>query len=184
MAVHSNSKMCSPSEAYAVARPFLSKKSIEILSPISVEMLNNLKACAADSLQGDGLHHFSLNEIFSRNSNVPRRNSSPISSVIAVLLTSVNAAFGYRSHTVKSSAVIVSQPNLSMYRPGSVTRPTCGHVILLTGNLVGAGSFIPLPLPPMRLFAIGLEFSHLVAMKGPQEGDIGHHSGPSRGPRH
>jgi hypothetical protein len=29
---------------------------------------------------------------------------------------------------------MVSQPNLYMYRPGSVTRPTCAQVILLTSN--------------------------------------------------
>jgi hypothetical protein len=28
----------------------------------------------------------------------------------------------------------VSQPNLNMYRPGSVTPPTCCQVILLTAN--------------------------------------------------
>jgi hypothetical protein len=28
----------------------------------------------------------------------------------------------------------VSHPNRSMYRPGSVTRPACAHVILLTAN--------------------------------------------------
>jgi hypothetical protein len=32
----------------------------------------------------------------------------------------------------RSSAVTVSQPNLNMYRPGSVTRPACCQVILLT----------------------------------------------------
>jgi hypothetical protein len=39
----------------------------------------------------------------------------------------------------RSCAVIVSHPNLNMYRPGSVTRPTCAHVILLTDNLGVAG---------------------------------------------
>jgi hypothetical protein len=38
-------------------------------------------------------------------------------------MTSVNAAFGNCSQTARSSAVIVSHPNLNMYRPGSVTRP-------------------------------------------------------------
>jgi hypothetical protein len=47
---------------------------------------------------------------------------------------SVNAAFGNCSQTAKSSAVIASQPNLYIYRPGSVTPPTCCQVILLTAN--------------------------------------------------
>src|ERR1700753_1614189 len=51
-------------------------------------------------------------------------------------LTSVNAAFGNCFHTAKSSAVMVSQPNLNRYRPGSVTRPTCCHVTLSTANPV------------------------------------------------
>src|ERR1700753_2737580 len=51
-------------------------------------------------------------------------------------LTSVNAAFGNCFHTAKSSAVMVSQPNLNRYRPGSVTRPTCCQVTLSTANPV------------------------------------------------
>jgi hypothetical protein len=85
-------------------------------------------------------NYFSLSEMFSRSSNVPRRNSSPASSVIIAVLKSVNAAFGYCSHTAKSSTVIVSHPNLNMYRPGSVTRPICAHVILLTGDLRGGAN--------------------------------------------
>jgi hypothetical protein len=34
----------------------------------------------------------------------------------------------------RSSGVTVSHPNLNMYRPGSVTRPTCDQVTLLTAN--------------------------------------------------
>jgi hypothetical protein len=84
--------------------------------------------------------HFSLSERFSRNSKVPRRNSSTVSSpgsVVVAVLKSMNAAFGYASQTARSSDVIVSHPNVNMYRPGSVTRPTCGQVILLTVNLGG-----------------------------------------------
>ena len=82
----------------------------------------------------------SLSDIFSRSSNVPRRNSSPVelSSAVSpnevIVCSKVNAAFGYAFHTARSSAAIVSQPNVNMYRPGSATRPTWGHVILLTGN--------------------------------------------------
>jgi hypothetical protein len=65
---------------------------------------------------------------------VPRRNSSPTTSVAAAVVTSVNAAFGNCSQTARSSAVTVSHPNLNMYRPGSVTRPTCAQVTLLTAN--------------------------------------------------
>src|SRR5580692_8050877 len=32
----------------------------------------------------------------------------------------------------RSSPVIVTHPNLNMYRPGSVTRPTCAQVTLFT----------------------------------------------------
>jgi hypothetical protein len=46
----------------------------------------------------------------------------------------VNAAFGNCSQTARSSAVTVSPPNLNMYRLGSVTRPTCAQVTLLTAN--------------------------------------------------
>jgi hypothetical protein len=70
----------------------------------------------------------------SQSSNVPRRNSSPTTSVAAAVVTSVNAAFGNCSQTARSSAVTVSHPNLNMYRPGSVTRPTCAQVTLLTAN--------------------------------------------------
>ena len=70
----------------------------------------------------------------SQSSNVPRRNSSPTTSVAAAVVTSVNAAFGNCSQTARSSAVTVSHPNLNMYRPGSVTRPTCAKVTLLTAN--------------------------------------------------
>src|SRR5260370_27622288 len=69
-----------------------------------------------------------------QSSNVPRRNSSPTTSVAAAVVTSVNAAFGNCSQTPRSSAVTVSHPNLNMYRPGSVTRPTCAQVTLLTAN--------------------------------------------------
>src|SRR5450631_2385169 len=34
----------------------------------------------------------------------------------------------------RPSGVTVSHPNRNMYRPGSVTRPACGQVILLTAN--------------------------------------------------
>jgi len=53
-------------------------------------------------------------------------------SAIGAVLTSVNTASGNWCQTARSSSVIVSQPNLYMYRPGSVTRPTRGHVILST----------------------------------------------------
>ena len=69
-----------------------------------------------------------------QSSNVPSRNSSPMTSVAAAVVTSVNAAFGNCSQTARSSAVTVSHPNLNMYRPGSVTRPTCAQVTLLTAN--------------------------------------------------
>jgi hypothetical protein len=59
------------------------------------------------------LSHFSLSEIFTRSSNVPRRNSSWASATGAVL-NSVNAAFGYCCQTARSSAVMVSHPNLNM----------------------------------------------------------------------
>ena len=62
------------------------------------------------------------------NSNAPKRYSSPASLAV---LTSVNVASGNRRQIAKSSAVTVSQPNLNMYRPGSVTRPAFCHVILL-----------------------------------------------------
>jgi hypothetical protein len=65
---------------------------------------------------------------------VPSRNSSPMTSVAAAVVTSVNAAFGNCSQTARSSGVTVSHPNLNMYRPGSVTRPTCAQVTLLTAN--------------------------------------------------
>jgi hypothetical protein len=70
----------------------------------------------------------------SQSSNVPSRNSSPTTSVAAAVVTSENAAFGNCSQTARSSAVTVSHPNLNMYRPGSVTRPTCAQVTLLTAN--------------------------------------------------
>jgi len=41
------------------------------------------------------------------------------------------------SQTARSSAAIVSHPNLNMYRPGSVTRPTCRHVTSLTALAPG-----------------------------------------------
>jgi hypothetical protein len=75
--------------------------------------------------------HFSLSEGFSCSSNAPRRNSSP-ASVAAAVWTSVNAAFGNCCQTARSSAVTVSQPNVNMYRPGSVTCPAFCQVILLT----------------------------------------------------
>src|SRR6202048_3384854 len=62
------------------------------------------------------------------NSNVPKRYSSSASLAV---LTSVNVASGNCRQIAKSSAVTVSQPNLNMYRPGSVTRPAFCHVILL-----------------------------------------------------
>ena len=70
-------------------------------------------------------------------SNVPIRNSSaaessPVSAI--AVLTSVNAAFGNCSQIATSPSLMVSRPNVYMYRPGSVTRPTCAQVILLTGN--------------------------------------------------
>jgi hypothetical protein len=67
-------------------------------------------------------------------SNVPRRYSSSVSAA-GVVLNSVNAAFGYCSQRARSSAVIVSHPNVNMYRPGSVTHPTCAQVSLLTDTL-------------------------------------------------
>jgi hypothetical protein len=57
--------------------------------------------------------HFSLSEIFSRSSNVPRRNSSSASAAGAVL-SKVNAAFGCCFQTARSSAVTVSYPNLNI----------------------------------------------------------------------
>jgi hypothetical protein len=76
--------------------------------------------------------HFSLGDRSSRSSKAPSRNSS--ASVAAVVLTSENAAFGSFSQTARSSAVTVSHPNRNMYRPGSVTRPTCCHVTLSTNH--------------------------------------------------
>jgi hypothetical protein len=46
----------------------------------------------------------------------------------------LNAAFGNCCQMARSSRVTVSHPNRNMYRPGSVTRPACAHVILLTAN--------------------------------------------------
>jgi hypothetical protein len=70
----------------------------------------------------------------SQSSNVPRRNSPPTTSVADAVVTSVNAAFGNCSQIARSSGVTVSHPNRNMYRPGSVTRPACAQVILLTAN--------------------------------------------------
>ena len=71
----------------------------------------------------------------SQSSNVPRRNSPPTTSVAAAaVVTSVNATFGNCSQIARSSGVTVSHPNRNMYRPGSVSHPTCAHVILLTAN--------------------------------------------------
>ena len=72
---------------------------------------------------------------------VPRRNSSSASSV----LNTVNVAFGNCFQTTRSSDVIVSQPNLYIYRHGSVTPPTCAHVTCL----LAAASFT-FPLSPAR----------------------------------
>jgi hypothetical protein len=63
-------------------------------------------------------------------------------------VTSVNAAFGNCSQTARSSAVTVSHPNLNMYRPGSVTRPTCAQVTLLTANHFPFAPSAP-SLPPV-----------------------------------
>jgi hypothetical protein len=63
-----------------------------------------------------------------------RDDSSPKTSVAAAVVTSVNAAFGNCSQTARSSGVTVSHPNLNIYRPGLVTRPTCAQVTLLTAN--------------------------------------------------
>jgi len=41
---------------------------------------------------------------------------------------------GYRPQTAMSSAVIASQPNLNLYRPGSLVRLTWDHMILLTNK--------------------------------------------------
>ena len=70
-----------------------------------------------------------------QSSNVPRRNSYPRASVAAAVVTSVNAAFGNCSQTARSCAVTVSHPNLNMYRPGSVTRPTCAQVFIFPSHL-------------------------------------------------
>ena len=81
--------------------------------------------------------YFSLTERLSRNSNMPRRNSSPVAcsgSVAVTVRYSVNAAFGNCSQIARSSAVTINHPNVNKYRPGSATRPTCAHVILLTAN--------------------------------------------------
>jgi len=75
--------------------------------------------------------HFSLSQGFSRSSKAPSRNSS----ASVAVLTSENAAFGSFSQTARSSAVTVSHPNRNMYRPGSVTRPTCCQVTLSTNHL-------------------------------------------------
>jgi hypothetical protein len=53
---------------------------------------------------------------------------------VATVRNIVKAAFGYSCHIARSSAVIVSHPKVNMYRPGSVTRLTCGQVTLLTVN--------------------------------------------------
>src|SRR6266704_1336733 len=72
--------------------------------------------------------HFSLSARSFRNSNAPKRYSS----ISDAVLISVNAAFGSCCQIARSSAAMVSHPNLNMYRPGSVTRPTCRHVTFLT----------------------------------------------------
>jgi hypothetical protein len=55
-------------------------------------------------------------------SNEPSRYSSPSSLVGSGI--SVKVAAGNCFQIARSSAVTVSQPNLNMYRPGSVTFPT------------------------------------------------------------
>jgi hypothetical protein len=76
---------------------------------------------------GDGFH-FSLGT----GSNEPNANSSPDSK--APLGSNVIAASGYVSQIARSSAVIVNQPNVNMYLPGSITRPTCAQVTLFMGK--------------------------------------------------
>ena len=88
---------------------------------------------------------------------VPRRNSSPVgsSSVSAggdiSVLIKVNAAFGQAGHIARSFAVVVSHPNLNLYRPGLVHSASNAQVILLScyydlgrtrKGLVGSSSFI------------------------------------------
>src|SRR3569623_1066730 len=66
-------------------------------------------------------------------SEAPRWNSSPAASSGSERFESrVNAACGYSFQISRSPAVIVSQPKVYMYRPGSVTRPTLSQVILST----------------------------------------------------
>jgi hypothetical protein len=74
---------------------------------------------------------------------VPRRNSSTPTPSVVDVLTSENTAVGYCFQMARSSAVIVSHPNVNEYRPGSVTWPTLVHVILLTAN-----SLHSLAIPP------------------------------------
>jgi hypothetical protein len=59
------------------------------------------------------------------------------------------AAFGYFSQIARSLAVIVSHPNVNMYRPGAATRPTCAQVILLTTNSLPP-QLQPAPEPTLR----------------------------------
>jgi hypothetical protein len=61
-------------------------------------------------------------------SKEPRRYSSQ--SLLGSAGTSTNVAFGNCFQITSSSAVTVSQPNLSMYRPGSVICPAWVHVTL------------------------------------------------------
>src|ERR1700722_14126442 len=86
------------------------------------------RSCPEPYKVGDG-SHFSLG---GTGSNEPNANSSPDST--AALGSNVNAASGYVSQIARSSAVIVNQPNVNMYLPGSVTRPTCAQVILFMGK--------------------------------------------------
>jgi competence protein ComEC len=57
-------------------------------------------------------HPGSSGKGFSPGSNAPRRNSSSLS--VVVFLTSANSAFGNRFQIARSSAAMVSQPNLNM----------------------------------------------------------------------
>jgi hypothetical protein len=67
----------------------------------------------------------------------------------------ISAAVGNCSQTARSSDVTVSHPNLNMYRPGSVTRPTCDQVTLLTANHCPfrLQPLVHRPLMPWRLLA-------------------------------
>ena len=73
----------------------------------------------------------------------------------------MKAAPGNCCQIARSSAVTVSQPNLYMYRPGSVTNPICAQVILLTVNLGDAWGLV-------RALAASVSFAAISEREAPE----------------